>query len=120
MISLGELDDAAIRDYLATVPADRLPLLEVLHDTIVALYPDVSIDMHYRMPTYHHGDGWVAIANQKHCVSLYTCDDHHLSRFREHHPKIRSGKGCINFAPDQADLGDVIAHAFDYPKATHS
>jgi len=40
----------------------------------------------------HVGDGWVAIANQKHYVSLYTCGYHHIERFKQRCPRIKTGK----------------------------
>ena len=78
------------------------------------------IDMHYKMPTYRYGDGWLAIANQKNYVSLYTCSADHLEKFRQRHPHIKTGKGCINFSdrddiPVQA-VKQVIAHAILHPK----
>jgi hypothetical protein len=37
------------------------------------LYSDAGIDMGYKMPTYRIGDAWVALANQKQYISLYSC-----------------------------------------------
>jgi len=76
--------------------------------------------MSYRMPTYKVKDGWVAIANQKRYVSLYTCGAHHIAGFKEKYPGIRTGKGCINFkATDQipvAAVKAVIKHAIEQSK----
>ncbi len=76
--------------------------------------------MKYKMPTYSVGNGWVAIANQKHYISLYTCGYHHIQAFRENHPKIRTGKGCINLRDNDVfpleDLSEVIRHAIESPK----
>ena len=97
-------------------------MLLLLHQLVLDLYPDCEVDMQYKMPTYHYGEGWIAIANQKHYVSLYTCGEHHLRAFREAHPKIRTGKGCINFNPahvlPMADISEVIGHALEHPKDT--
>ena len=72
------------------------------------------------MPTYQVGDGWVALANQKNYVSLYTCGYHHIAAFREKHPKIKTGKACINFRPGDElplqDLKAVVKHAITHPK----
>jgi hypothetical protein len=90
-----------------------------LHDLIIGLYPGALVDMQYKMPTYHHGEGWVALANQKHYVSLYTCGAYHLARFKEQHPDIRTGKGCINFKVSDKlplpGLKQVIQHAMEHP-----
>jgi uncharacterized protein YdhG (YjbR/CyaY superfamily) len=77
--------------------------------------------MRYKMPTYQVGDGWVALANQKHYVSLYTCGHHHIAEFKRKYPKIRTGKGCINFRDGDhipvEELKGVIMHAIGHPKA---
>jgi len=76
--------------------------------------------MLYKMPTYQVDDGWVAIANQKRYVSLYTCGYHHIADFKAKHPQIKTGKGCINFRQkDELPLDDlkaVVTHAIMHPK----
>jgi len=112
--------DKEVRRYLDTVSQDRKPIVEKLHNLIVGLYPRAQVDMSYRMPTYKVKDGWVAIANQKRYVSLYTCGAHHIAGFKEKYPGIRTGKGCINFkATDQipvAAVKAVIKHAIEQSK----
>ena len=112
--------NADVKRYLAAVPENRKPLVERLHGLIVGLYPEVAIDMSYRMPTYKVGDGWVALANQKRYVSLYTCGAHHLAAFKKNYPGIKTGTGCINFrlSDEVADeaIEQVIEHAIEHPK----
>jgi uncharacterized protein YdhG (YjbR/CyaY superfamily) len=112
--------DKEVRRYLDTVPQDRKPIVEKLHKLIVGLYPRAKVDMTYRMPTYKAKDGWVAIANQKRYVSLYTCGAHHIAEFKEKYPGIRTGKGCINFkVTDQIPVTAVkavIRHAIEQSK----
>lgn len=109
-----------VEKYFDSVPDARRRQLDALHNLIMALYPDADVDLEYRMPTYHFGDGWVAIANQKNYVSLYTCGAHHLKAFKARHPRIKTGKGCINFKPkDEIPLSDVervVTHAMQHPK----
>lgn len=109
-----------LEDYFDAVPPGRKALLEQLHGLILSLYPDALVDLSYRMPTYRVGHGWVAIANQKHYVSLYTCGEQHLADFRAAHPEIPTGKGCINFKPDAklpaTAVTQVIRHAIEHPK----
>lgn len=64
---------------------------------IKELYPDAEESMKYKMPTYTTAQGWVAVANQKSYISLYTCSSEHLASFKAAHPGIKTGKGCINF-----------------------
>ena len=110
-----------LENYFAAVPPRRQAMVEQLHGLILSLYPDARVDLSYRMPTYRVGDGWVAIANQKHYVSLYTCGAQHLADFRAAHPEIPTGKGCINFQPDAAlpvaAVKQVIRHAIEHPES---
>jgi uncharacterized protein YdhG (YjbR/CyaY superfamily) len=76
--------------------------------------------MQYRMPSYHHRDGWVGIANQKRHVSLYTCGEHCIAAFTAKHPDINAGKGCLRFRDRDelplADLKAVIRRAMEQEK----
>lgn len=114
------MTDAAVDAYFAAVPPERRPMVYALHALILDAYPQAGISMQYRMPTYKVGDGWVALANQKHYVSLYTCGQAHIAAFKERHPDIKTGKGCINFRPavplPTEDIREVVRHAFEHPK----
>lgn len=116
----GRNMNTLIRDYMDAAPAVRREMLGVLNKTILELFPEVQVDMKYKMPTYSHEEGWVAVANQKNYVSLYTCGYHHIKDFKEKHPKIKTGKGCINFRESDSipidDLKAVIHHAILHPK----
>jgi len=112
--------DSSVKQYLDAVPESRKSRVDTLHNLILELYPDANIDMSYKMPTYKVDDGWVAIANQKNYISLYTCGYHHIEEFKEKHPNIKTGKGCINFRDKDEipveDLKEVIRHSFTHPK----
>ena len=107
--------------YIQTVPDHRRERFLSIHNLILKLYPDASVDMSYKMPTYRAGDGWVSLANQKNYISLYTCGESHLASYREKHPQQKTGKGCINFrARDEIhyeDLETVIKHAIEHAKS---
>lgn len=107
--------------YIENIPVERNERFNTLHALVLKLYPDANVDMQYKMPTYKVGNGWVALANQKNYISLYTCGHHHIESFREKHPDIKTGKGCINFRDRDdlplKDIGQVIMHAIEYPKA---
>lgn len=85
---------------------------------IKSLYPEATESMKYKMPTYEYKDGWVSVANQKHYISLYTCSVQHLKTFKQKHPTIKTGKGCINFKDNDdivlEDIRPVIISAMDY------
>ena len=106
--------------YFCAIPAARREVVETLHQMIMQLYPHAEVDMQYRMPTYHVDSGWVAVANQKQYVSLYTCGYHHISEFKTRHPGIKTGKGCINLRDSDhlplEDLKAVVRHAIEKPR----
>lgn len=112
--------DQALSGYFSAAPVDRQPLLGALHDMVLRLYPQADVSLDYKMPTYRVGDGWVAIANQKHYVSLYTRGYRHIERFKQRYPQIKTGKGCINLrARDDIPwpaLEHVVRHAIEHPK----
>lgn len=106
--------------YLDSIPEHRLQRFLSIHDLILRLYPDAIADMSYKMPTYKVGDGWVALANQKGYISLYTCGESHLESYKNKHPEQKTGKGCINFRENDEihldHLETVIRHAIETPK----
>ena len=74
--------------------------------------------MRYKMPTYEYQEGWVAIANQKQYISIYTCSAEHIAEFKKKHPEIKTGKGCVNLRDGNeiplVDLETVIRNAMEY------
>ncbi|MFG0248620.1 MAG: iron chaperone [Phycisphaeraceae bacterium JB051] len=102
--------------YLQSIPQQRRQRFDTLMQLIVDAYLDATVDMQYRMPTFHNADkGWCALANQKHYISLYTCGPKNISDFKTKHPQIKCGKGCINLTDTVelplADLKLVIDNA---------
>ena len=118
-VSLAMHPDLA--QYFDSIPAHRKERLLTLHSLIVRLFPQAQVDLKYKMPTYHLDEGWVAIANQKNYVSVYTCGYHHIESFNTQFPSIKTGKGCINFKDTDTlplqELQVVVKHAISHPKS---
>jgi len=106
--------------YLEQVPPDRSRRFRELHELILKLFPKAVVELKHKMPIYSVGEGWVGLANQKHYISLYTCGYHHIEPFKKKHPKIKTGKGCINFRDGDNlpidDIRTVVRHAIEHPK----
>jgi uncharacterized protein YdhG (YjbR/CyaY superfamily) len=106
--------------YIEALSGQRRVMVEKLVAIVLAVCPQAGVSMKYRMPTFTAGEAWVAVANQKNYVSLYTCDQSHIRAFRERHPSIGAGKGCINFRErdplPEADIRAVVDHAISHPK----
>lgn len=104
-----------VSDYLAALPELRKQRVLDLIRIIKELYPDAQESLLYKMPTYQWQQGWVAVADQKGYVSLYTCSAGHVQQFRQKHPKLKYGKACINFRDNDPlpllDLRQVITSA---------
>lgn len=97
-----------IDDYIASAGDARRDRLQAIIGLVRRLYPDAVVSMKYRMPTFETAGGWVAVANQKHYLSLYTCSAEHLDAFKRLHPDIKTGKGCINLRDrDHLPLDDL-------------
>ncbi|MEW6146155.1 MAG: DUF1801 domain-containing protein [Thermodesulfobacteriota bacterium] len=109
-----------IDEYMAKVPAKRRGRMEEILGSIRSWFPGARISMKYNMPTFEVGDRWVAVANQKSYVSLYTCSEEHIAPYAEKHPAVRSGKGCLNFRDREViyfkDLREVVSRAFNAEK----
>ena len=102
--------DHDVQDYLDKQPEAAGRRLREMHALIERLYRDVEVSMKCRLPTFEWNGGRVAIANQKHYVSLYTCSAEHLEEFRLAHPEIRTGKGCIHLRDsDEVPLEDLAS-----------
>ncbi len=115
-----EIMNIAVKVYFRKIPEGRRTRIKKIHALILKLYPKAFVSMGYKIPTYHLGGRWIALANQKRYVSLYTCDERHIKEFKKKHPTIKTGKGCINFQDKDtlplADLRQVIVNAMKTPK----
>lgn len=107
-------------EYMAGVPPKRRGRMEELIGHIRAWYPRAAIRIKYGIPTFETVDGWVAVANQKNYVSLYTCSPDYIAPYKEKHPGVKSGKGCLNFRDgdeiDYEGLKSVVRHAMNAGK----
>jgi uncharacterized protein YdhG (YjbR/CyaY superfamily) len=109
-----------VQRYFDAVPEERKPLFNKLHAVIMGAYPNAEVVIWYGMPTYKAMSGWVALANKKHYVTLYTNSAHHIAEFKAEYPAIKTGKACINFkvtdpVPSTA-LKKVVRHAIEQTK----
>jgi len=107
-----------LKEYIAEIPKSRKSRFESIRKRIKALYPKAKESMRYKMPTYEFAEGWVALANQKSYISLYTCSPANIAEFKEKHSSIKTGKGCINFRDKDeiplTDLDSVIQNAMEF------
>jgi len=112
--------DPDLARYFKSVSSHRKEWLLTLHSMIEQLYPQAHIDLKYKLPTYQVDEGWVAIANQKNYISLYTCGYQHIESFKAKFPTIKTGKGCLNIKDTDPlpmeELRVVVQHAIQHSK----
>lgn len=99
---------ATVADYLGELPDDRRDAVALACERVKALTPDVAETMNHGMPFYERdGDAYIAVASQKHHLSVYVVD---LDRTLESHPElaeafdgVNRGKNCLRYRPSQLD-----------------
>jgi len=105
----------SLEEYMQKVPWERMERFTELLYRIKAWFPESELSMKYKMPTFELEGNWVAIANQKNYISVYTCSFEHIEPYVEKHPEIKRGKGCLNFRDkdgiDYDDLRQVVENA---------
>ena len=92
-----------VQRFVDAIPADRRAQFDELHALILRLYPEAEVVLWFHVPTYRVKTGWVALGYWKGGVSLYTNGPHNLAGFKAEQPRVKTGKGSINFK-----LGDPI------------
>jgi hypothetical protein len=88
--------------YLDAIGPRVRPLFDRIHDLILAAYPDATIGLSYRMPTYGVGDRRLYLAAWKQHVSLYGWSAGDDGGFVARHPELTSGRGTLKLRPKDA------------------
>jgi len=108
-------DPEAIVRYLAQLPEARRERALALHGLILSLFPQASVSLGTRMPSYRLGEHFVAWASAQRHLALYTCSAERIAGFRARHPEVEAGRGCLRFRDRQrlplADLAQVVRNA---------
>ena len=108
-----------MRGYIDAIPPEHRPLFERIHRLILAAYPDVTVVLSYRMPTYKVGGRRLYVGAWKHGVSIYGWQQRGEASFTARHPGLRTSKGTIKLRPEDAagipddDLRDLVRSALE-------
>jgi uncharacterized protein YdhG (YjbR/CyaY superfamily) len=109
--------DEAVQNYIDAIAPEHRPLFDRLHHLILELYPEATVTLSYKMPTYKVGRGRLHIGSWKHGVSLYGWKQDGADAFMAHHPELRTSKGTIQLRPEDsaglsdAELGELVHSA---------
>lgn len=86
-----------VQTYIDAVEDERRSLLLNFQAIILRLCPEAAIKISYQIPSYKVPTGWVFLGYWKQGVSIYTGYSQGLADFRAKHPRIKTGKGSVNF-----------------------
>lgn len=95
--------DAAAQEYIDSIAAVHRPLFDRLHRLILAEYPEASVVLSYKMPTYKVGGHRFHVAVWKHGVSIYGLKEGRDAGFMARHPELKSSKGTYRLRQQDAD-----------------
>jgi uncharacterized protein YdhG (YjbR/CyaY superfamily) len=97
--------DGAIQRYIEQIPAGHRPLFDRIHGLIMAAYPDATVVLSYKMPTYRAGGRKLHLAVWQHGVSFYGGGT--FGGFTDRHPTLKTSKGTLRItAQDAAAISD--------------
>ena len=117
--------DERVRAYIDEIPADHRPLFDRLHGLILEAYPEVTVLLSYKMPTYRRGRQRLFLGVWQHGVSVYGWDEGRDAGFIARHPGLKTSTGTIRLRPSDAagiaddDLRDLV-HAALGPREEES
>jgi uncharacterized protein YdhG (YjbR/CyaY superfamily) len=92
----------AVAAYVEAIPADHRPLFDRVHRLVVATFPDATVGLSYRMPTYRRAGRRLFVGAWQHGISLYGWGQGRDGGFLERHPHLRTSTGTIRLRPQDA------------------
>ena len=92
-----------VGEYMAALPAERRPAMELLRSTIRAAVPEATETIAYKMPAFrsHGGQFLVSYDAYKAHYSLFPASDAVIKACGTELTPYLSGKGTIRFPADQ-------------------
>ena len=100
---------AGVEAYLAEVPEPMRTALERLRATIRAAAPEATESIYYQMPAFRvHGRALVSYAAFRDHYSLFPLGSAVLDALRDEAAPYRTGKGTLQFRPDEPLPVDLV------------
>ncbi len=115
---MAEMDEA-VQAYIDAIPAEHRPLFDRLHRLILAVHPDATVVLSYKMPTYQVGKRRLHVGAWRHGLSIYGWPQGRAEVFLARHPGLQTSKGTVRLRPEDAagigddDLSDLVRAALD-------
>ena len=110
-------------DYLNQLAPDRREMFMKIRELIHEEIPQAEETMRYNMPTYEVDEVVLAVASQKHHMSLYM-DTELVARHGEALGHLNCGKSCIRFKNleelPQGTIRQIIRETVEKQSQIHS
>jgi hypothetical protein len=69
---------------------------------ILAVHPDATVVLSYKIPTYKVGSRRLHMGAWKHGLSIYGWQQGRGDAFTARHPALKTGKGTLQLRPEDA------------------
>jgi uncharacterized protein YdhG (YjbR/CyaY superfamily) len=100
--------DAAVREYIDAIPPEYRPLFDRVNQVILTTFPEATVVLSYKMPTYRVEDRRLYVGVWKHGLSIYGWPQGCAEFFLANHQALRTSKGTIRLGIDDAkEITDV-------------
>ena len=94
--------DEPLRGYIESIDPEHRPLFDRIERLIFDSFPEATVTLSYRMPTYKVGPHRLYLGVWKHGVSIYGWGQGRAVGFISRHPSLKTSKGTIQLRPDDA------------------
>jgi uncharacterized protein YdhG (YjbR/CyaY superfamily) len=117
--TMGVTMDEAVQDYIDRIAPAHRPLFDRLNRIILAVHPDATVVISYRIPTYKVGNRRLHVGAWKHGLSIYGWQPGRDEAFAARHPGLKTGAGTLRLRPEDAasitddELRDLVRAALD-------
>ena len=96
-----DMDDEA-RAYIEAIGPEHRPLFDRIARVIHRSFPEATVTLSYKMPTYKVGSHRLFVGVWKHGVSVYGWGQGRADDFIARHPTLKTSKGTIQLRPEDA------------------
>ena len=90
-----------VQRYVDAIDPRFRPLFDRVHELVMSAYPEATVALSYRMPTYRVGPRRLYVGVWKHGLSIYGWRRGD-SGFAARHPELVTTKGTVRLRPEAA------------------
>ena len=111
--------DDAVRAYIDAIEPGHRELFDRMDRLIMAAFPEATVVLSYKMPTYKVGRRKLHVGAWQHGLSLYGWPQERAEDFAARHRELRTSKGTIRLRPQDAtelsddELAELVHAALD-------